>query len=69
MFTTFAHAGHVHDMNSMTLGESIDHCMPIIIGAGIIIVILLGVIAYLLTTWRPKPAKKTRETKKTDKSA
>ena len=56
-------------MESMTLGESIDHCMPIIIGSGVIIVILLGVIAYLLTTWQPKPAKKTPTTKKTDKSA
>ena len=58
MFTTlstFAHAGHAHDMNTMTLGETIDHCMPIIVGSGIIIVILLVVIAYLLVTWQPKP--------------
>lgn len=69
MFSTFAHAGHVHDMKSMTLGESIDHCMPIIIGAGIIIVILLGVIAYLLATWQPKPTPTAKKTKKTDTSA
>lgn len=53
-------------MKSMTLGESIDHCMPIIVGAGVIIVILLCVIAYLLTTWQPKPAQKSSHNKKTD---
>ena len=68
MFTTlstFAHAGHAHDMNNMTLGETIDHCMPIIVGSGIIIVILLVVIAYLLVTWQSKPqhtaAKKSKK--------
>lgn len=72
MFAQFAHAGHVHtqtmehDMNYMTLGESVDHCMPIIICASIIIVVLLCVIAYLLMNWQPKPVKKTPPTKKSD---
>ena len=64
MFTTFAHAGHVHSMQDMTMAQSIDHCLPIIICAGIIIVILLAVIAYLLTTWQPKSSQKTKSSKK-----
>lgn len=58
-----AHAGHEHstDMNMMTA----DHCMPLIVGAGIIIVVLLGVIFYLLRESNSqKPAKKTKSSKK-----
>lgn len=51
MLYTFAHAGHSHDMNSMTM---LDHCMPIIIGAGIIILMLVSIIVFLLVTWQPK---------------
>ncbi|MNH58593.1 hypothetical protein D3C85_1007550 [compost metagenome] len=57
MFNTIlAHLGHSHDMNSMdgTGAGSIDHCMPIIVGAGIIITLLIGVIVYILSTWQPK---------------
>ena len=38
-------------MNSMTM---LDHCMPIIIGAGIIIAMLVAIIIFLLVTWQPK---------------
>lgn len=56
MFTLFAHAGHSHEaIEGMT---AIDHCMPIIFGAGFIITILLGAIVYLLATWQPKSKKK-----------
>lgn len=48
MFTTLlAHVGHTHDMEMNGMSD-IDHCMPIIIGAGLIIVVLLGIIAFLL---------------------
>ncbi len=52
MFTIFAHAGHAHESTDMM--TAIDRCMPILIGAGIITAILVGVIVYLLTTWQPK---------------
>lgn len=68
MFTIFAHAGHVHSSESMTLGESIDHCLPILVGAGVIVVILLVVIVYLLTTWEPKQPKKKVSTPAKKKS-
>lgn len=65
MFTLFAHAGHAHTSEDMTM---LDHCLPIIIGAGIIVAILAGIIAYLLAKWEPKkpaaPAKKTAAKKK-----
>ena len=48
MFTIFAHADHSHEMESMHGMSELDHCTPIIITAGVIIVILLGIIAYLL---------------------
>lgn len=51
MLYTFAHAGHAHDMDTMT---TLDHCMPVIIGAGIIIVMLVAIIIFLLITWQPK---------------
>lgn len=50
MLNTFAHPGHDHSSELLAL----DHCMPIIIGAGIIIAILVAVIIYLMTTWQPK---------------
>ena len=50
MLTTFAHLGHDHASDTLT----IDHCMPIIIGAVIIIAALIGVIVFLLTAWQPK---------------
>ena len=55
MFNIFAHAGHTHyGMESMNGMSDIDQCMPIIIGAGIIIIILFAILAYLLTAWQPK---------------
>lgn len=64
MFTTFAHAGHVHTMQDMNMAPGIDHCLPIIICSGTIILILLGVIIYLLTTWQPKSSQKAKSPKK-----
>lgn len=52
MFTLFAHAGHSHE--SMDSMNAIDHCMPIIVGAGIIIVILVAIIVCLLAARQPK---------------
>lgn len=52
VITTFAHAGHSHADSTMS---GIDHCMPIIIGAGVIILLLTLVIVYLITQWQPKP--------------
>jgi hypothetical protein len=51
MLYTFAHAGQTHDMGSMT---TLDHCMPIMIGAGIVIAMLVAIIIFLLVTWQPK---------------
>lgn len=51
MLYTFAHAGHAHDMDAMT---TLDHCMPVIIGAGVIIAMLVAIIIFLLITWQPK---------------
>lgn len=57
---TFAHAGVKH---SEDLSESIDHCMPIIIGMGAVILILLLVVAYLMTNWEPKNKSVTKSKK------
>lgn len=54
--TLFSHAGHVHTADSMDMATTIDHCMPIILGAGIVIVLLVAVIVYLLAMWQPKTA-------------
>lgn len=61
MFTIFAHAGHSHDIH---LTNAVDHCMPIIVGAGVIIAILAAAIVYVLTTWQPKKSKPTSKKKK-----
>jgi hypothetical protein len=69
MLNTFAHAGHSHTIES-TLGvgtSNLDHCTPIIIGAGIIIALLLGVIVYLLKSIAAKKSIATTETKKSKK--
>ena len=54
MLNLFAHSGHSHDIQMMNTMSSLDHCMPIIIGAGIIIAILLGILVFMLTMWQPK---------------
>lgn len=61
MFTTFSHLGHDHTSDTLT----IDHCMPVIVGAAVIIAALVGVIVYLLATWQPKkrPANKQKRSK------
>lgn len=48
MLHILAHADHSHEMESMHGMSELDHCMPIMIVAGAVIVILLGIIAYLL---------------------
>jgi len=69
MFTPlFSHAGHAHTANSMDMATTIDHCMPIIIGAGIIVLLLLAVIVFLLITWEPKkPITKKATSKKNNR--
>jgi hypothetical protein len=55
MFTIFAHAGHNHDMD---MASGLDHCMPIIVTAGLVIAGLLGAILYLLVNRQPKKQNK-----------
>lgn len=65
MFTTlFAHAGHSHEMEMNGMSE-LDHCMPIIIGAGIAITILVVLVVYMLAAWEPKKSAKTSKKKTT----
>jgi hypothetical protein len=64
MFNLLAHAGHEMEMDGMS---AIDHCMPIIVGAGISIAILVGIIVYMLIAWEPKKATKA-SSKKTSNS-
>lgn len=61
MFHLLAHAGHSHDMNSM---NAIDHCMPILVTAGLVILVLLGVIVYFLSEWQPKKPSSKKKNKK-----
>ena len=57
MLNTLAHLGHNHTSEALTL----DHCLPVIISAGIIIAALAGIIVYLLSNWQPKkPATKAK---------
>ncbi|QQG50534.1 MAG: hypothetical protein HZB75_03290 [Candidatus Saccharibacteria bacterium] len=55
MLTIFAHAGHSHSMNDF------DHCLPVMIGAGIVIVVLVAVIVYFLIAWQPKAKTKNKK--------
>ena len=60
-----AHAGHAHTETMHEMSD-FDHCKPLLIGAGIITVLLLGIIVYLLSAWQPKKsaaAKKPPEKK------
>ena len=64
MLNTLAHLGHDHMSEALTL----DHCLPVIVGAGIIITGFAGVIIYLLTNWQPKkPAAKAKTKTKRSK--
>lgn len=55
MLTTFAHAGHSHTMNDF------DHCLPIMICAAVLVLILVAIIGYLLITWQPKAKAKNKK--------
>ena len=68
MLNTFAHLGHSHETETLS---TLDHCMPVVIGSGIIIAILIGVIIFLLTTWQPRQntgAKKVTKTESKEQS-
>lgn len=66
MLNTFAHLGHLYETETTT---TLDHCMPIIIGSGIVIAILIGVIIFLLATRQPRRnATKVTKTKAGEKS-
>ena len=54
MLNQLAHAGHSHDITSVNGMSDIEHCTPIVIGAGILIIILLLAIVYFLVAWQPK---------------
>jgi protein-S-isoprenylcysteine O-methyltransferase Ste14 len=70
MLNTLAHLGHSHDMESATNANSLDHCLPIIICAGFIIIALVAVIIYLLVTRQAKTqAKAVQQNKATKKKA
>lgn len=56
MFNLFAHAGHSHAVDLPESMSIIDHCLPVVIGAGIIIAILAATIVYFLVRWQPKKA-------------
>ncbi|MNY71648.1 hypothetical protein D3C86_2100400 [compost metagenome] len=72
MLNTLAHLGHSHDIESTTNMNSLEHCLPIIICAGFIIIVLVAVIIYLLATRRAKTqtkaVKQSESTKKKVKS-
>lgn len=61
--TLFAHGAGMHMMEDGHSMSDIEHCAPILIGAGIIILVLFAIIAYFLAAWEPKkkPAKKTKK--------
>jgi hypothetical protein len=44
--------------------NAIDHCMPIFVGAGIIIAALLLIILYMLRNWQPKAKTKAKTSRK-----
>ncbi len=67
MLTILAHAEHTRAITSTETVSAIDHCMPVIIGASIIIAILAAAIVYFLLAWQPKkatPAAKSKSQKK-----
>lgn len=63
MLNTLAHLGYSHETETMS---TLDHCMPVIIGSGIIVAILVGVIVFLLITWQPKQNTKAKKVVKTE---
>ncbi|MDB5181120.1 MAG: hypothetical protein JWO54_883 [Candidatus Saccharibacteria bacterium] len=48
MNNLLAHAGHT------VSSTDLDHCMPILIAAVIVIFLLSAVIAYMIAKWQPK---------------
>lgn len=67
MLHILAHADHSHEMESMHGMSELDHCMPIIIAAGVVIVILLGIIAYLLMRGQSAALPEVKPIKKKNK--
>lgn len=63
MLTIIAHAGHSHGTET---GSGIDHCGPVIIGAGITVALLLVVIIYLLVQWQPKKQSGIKKDKRSE---
>lgn len=62
MLNSFAHFGHEHNSEAIS---NIYHCMPIIVGLGLIILALAVAVGYLLTTRQPKnTSKATAKNKK-----
>lgn len=59
MMELLAHMGHHDDK----MGSELEHCTPILVCAGLIIVVLLGVILYLLKTTQPKSAPTSKKKK------
>lgn len=62
MITFLAHAGNSYE--KLDTMSAIDHCMPILVGAGLIIAALLGIIFYMLRTWQPKVKSKAKTSRK-----
>ncbi|MNX55825.1 hypothetical protein D3C86_865990 [compost metagenome] len=62
MLNSFAHLGYEHNSEAVS---DIYHCMPIIVGLGLIILALAVTVGYLLTTRQPKNrSKPTTKNKK-----
>ena len=56
--TLFAHVGTTHVMEDGSTMSALEHCAPIFIGAGVIIVVLFAIICYFLMAWEPKKSAK-----------
>jgi len=63
MLTLFAHAGHVHNAESVDAAHGFFCCKSLAIGAAIVIAILLSIIVYLLIKWQPKSKTKAARKK------
>lgn len=62
MLNSLAHLGHDHSNEAV---NDISHCMPIIVGLGLIILALAVTVGYLLTTRQPRnKSKATAKNKK-----
>lgn len=59
----FAHGAGTHIMKDGSSMSDLEHCAPILIGAGIIILVLFAIITYFLVAWQPKRPTKTAKKK------